>query len=149
MMIRPATTVNSGLSLMIALNDQVEGLATQGVTPPGEVFEVSAIALPAETKPNTEWKYPLFSPSCEISGFGATISLVINALADPQWGHQRGKACPKESEDEERPVLLDESSAMTSELREALVRQSVAVSYQCVRPKKAKMGSRAIVKNLP
>ncbi|KFD50490.1 hypothetical protein M514_08717 [Trichuris suis] len=61
------------------------------------------------------------------------ISLVIYPPADPQWGHLRGIVCPKQSEDEEPQVLLDENSAITSELRDALD------------PRKLKMGSRAIV----
>ncbi|KFD69435.1 hypothetical protein M514_18307 [Trichuris suis] len=48
------------------------------------------------------------------------VSLVIYPPADPQWGHLRGILCPKQSEDEEPQVLLDEDSAITPELRDAL-----------------------------
>ncbi|KFD47218.1 hypothetical protein M513_11925 [Trichuris suis] len=59
-------------------------------------------------------------------------SLVIYPPADPQWGHLRGIVCPKESEDEETQDLLDENSAITPELRDALGMDRSTISYRFI-----------------
>ncbi|KFD66216.1 hypothetical protein M514_10248 [Trichuris suis] len=49
----------------------------------------------------------------------------------PQWGHLRGM-CPKQSEVEEPQVLLDENSAITPELRDALGMDRSTISYRFI-----------------
>ncbi|KFD62038.1 hypothetical protein M514_25757 [Trichuris suis] len=60
------------------------------------------------------------------------VSLVIYPPADPQWGHLRGIVCPKQSEDEETQVLLDENSAIMPELRAALGMDRSTTSYRFI-----------------
>ncbi|KFD64478.1 hypothetical protein M514_23325 [Trichuris suis] len=58
--------------------------------------------------------------------------LVIYPPADLQREHLRDIVRPKQSEDEEPQVLLDENSAITPELRDALGMGRSTISYRFI-----------------